>query len=163
MPAHEKAEGETRAQTGNNSLRRTDRRPPRGAKELADLKERVAYLQGLATGFGDGADRRDQVLKEVLDVLGLVADRIAGLEKSHRELEAYVESLDEDLAEMEDDFYVAEEELEGVVCPLCGAEVEVEDEDREAGDLNCPECGHTFERRGRDAVGTRREEGEKTP
>lgn len=124
---------------------------------VADLKERVAYLQGLATGFDDGADRRDQVLREVLDLLGLVAERIAGLEKAQRELESYVESLDEDLAEMEDDFYVSEEELEGVVCPLSGAEVEVEEEE-EGGDLSCPECGHTFERRGRDAVGTRREE-----
>lgn len=112
---------------------------------MSDLTQRVAYLQGLASGFNvTEASREGQVLKEVLDVLGLMAENIARIEQDQEELEAYVESLDSDLSELEDDYYGTEgdeEEVWEISCPHCGTVFELEADGEDRAETVCPECG----------------------
>lgn len=129
---------------------------------MADLKERVAYVHGLANGFDLGGDSKEgQVLVEVLDVLEAMAETISEVESAQRELEVYVESLDDDLAEMEEDFYGDDgDEAENdngdwaERCPTCGTPFEVdlnaEDPNWQPGaELTCPGCGAIVEQNGR--------------
>ena len=77
-----------------------------------DIKGRVAYLKGLAEGLQlDQDTKHGKVLTNLIDVLQDMAGEIDGLRRSHEEVEAYVESLDEDLASMEDDVYFDEDDV----------------------------------------------------
>ncbi len=77
-----------------------------------DIKGRVAYLKGLAEGLQlDQDTKHGKVLTNLIDVLQEMAGEIDGLRRSHEEVEAYVESLDEDLASVEDDIYYDEDDV----------------------------------------------------
>lgn len=122
---------------------------------MSDLNERVAYLQGLASGFNMGEGSKEaRVLAEVLDVIDMMAKRIDELEAEQEDLKVYVESLDSDLAELEDDYYSYQDEDENggnweAECPHCGSPIEYEEEEDyedEHIDLTCPECGALINR-----------------
>ncbi|MDD7761960.1 MAG: hypothetical protein SOZ40_02065 [Ezakiella sp.] len=66
------------------------------------ISNKVAYLKGLAEGFGYTIDDNNQkVILGIIDCLGLVADEIDMLNEDFHNLENYVELVDEDLAEFE--------------------------------------------------------------
>lgn len=113
---------------------------------VSEVKERLAYLQGLANGYKLRDESREgQILVELLGVLDEMATELSRVEQAQSGLEAYVESLDSDLNDLEEDFYGAdEEEVIELTCPNCGLDVEVGDDDwDEEGrlDLTCPDCG----------------------
>lgn len=123
---------------------------------MADLKERVAYVHGLASGFDvAGGSKEGQVLVEVLDVLEAMAEALSEVESAQQELEAYVESLDGDLADLEEDFYgddegEDEDDLDGY-CPSCGEPFEADGggfEGHAGAEIACPQCGAVFDRNG---------------
>lgn len=108
-----------------------------------DLKERVHYLQGLAAGLQLGEESpAGKVLNGVLEVLEEVAGELQEVNRSHAELEDYVECVDADLADLEQN--VAGEAI-FLTCPECGEALEVpadEDEEEEgAPEITCPNCG----------------------
>ena len=106
---------------------------------MSKLTDRISYLQGLAEGMKLNPEKdSNRLILEILDVLGEVGDSFEALAESHGELSDYVESIDEDLADLEADLYddenedLAEEEdgdfEEGYIeyeCPHCGATVEI--------------------------------------
>ena len=107
---------------------------------MSKLTDRISYLQGLAEGMKLNPEKdSNRLILEILDVLGEVGDSFEALAESHGELSDYVESIDEDLADLEADLYddenedLAEEEdgdfEEGLIeyeCPHCGATVQIE-------------------------------------
>ena len=126
---------------------------------MSKLTDRISYLQGLAEGMRLNPDKDShRLILEILSVLGEVGDSFEALADAHAELSDYVESIDEDLADMEADLYddededVAEEEddeeddFEGsqieYECPHCGAMVQIDVDDVDFDeDTKCPECG----------------------
>ena len=119
-----------------------------------EIKEKVAYIKGLAEGLGlDENDKNGKILSAIIDLLGDMAEEIDAIEENAEYLENYVEELDEDLGMVEEDLYcgeddeddncfdeIDEEELEE------DEDVEEEDEDDEDGDeeifvITCPVCG----------------------
>ena len=126
---------------------------------MSKLTDRISYLQGLAEGMRLNPDKDShRLILEILSVLGEVGDSFEALADAHAELSDYVESIDEDLADMEADLYddededVAEEEddeeddFEGsqieYECPHCGAMVQIDADDVDFDeDTKCPECG----------------------
>lgn len=124
-----------------------------------NIKEKVAYLQGLTNGMDiNGETREGRLLLNVVDLLDDMAVVIEEVRSQHNDLELYVESIDEDLTVLEDDFYDIETietdddydefEEEGidfveVECPSCHETVHFEknllDED-EAVEITCPNC-----------------------
>ena len=124
---------------------------------MSNITDRVAYLKGLAEGMKLSDETNEgKLLLKLLDVLEEMAEEITTLRADHDELDEYVESIDDDLADMEeflfddedeDDYEDEEDEDDDdqtVVyeCPHCGNEVtfEIDGFDFEEDNL-CPACG----------------------
>ena len=123
-----------------------------------DLKARVAYLRGLAEGLelGDNS-KEEKILQKVIDILDEFAEELEQLRVDHEELFEYTEAIDEDLTELEEDFYEEEcneddddlddEEFEGgfsMECPNCREVVVVSEDllDQDSAiEVTCPGCG----------------------
>lgn len=130
---------------------------------MSDLRRRVAYLSGLAERY-DLADsgREGKVLSEVIQVLREMALDVDEALQNQREIEDYVEEIDNDLLCLEESLYTddtptkvadSDEPEDGPLedetyieleCPRCDqpsyyAEHLFEEDDVE---LTCPHCGY---------------------
>ena len=118
------------------------------------LYEEVAYLKGLAEGLEISKETKEgKVIHKIVEVLESFADAIVDLEEEQADLIEYVESIDEDLADMEEDIYEDEDEdvdsdedsdfsYVEMECPNCGDLVDI-DEDllyNDEIDVICPNC-----------------------
>ena len=102
---------------------------------MSKLTDRISYLQGLAAGMKLNPEKDShRLILGILDVLGEVGDSFEALAESHGELSNYVESIDEDLADLEADYYDDGNETvyeadkdqdfdEEALCPACGKEL----------------------------------------
>jgi len=125
-----------------------------------DLKARVSYIRGLAEGLGLGEESKEQkIMQKMIDLLEGMAEEIEELQVDYEELFEYTEAIDDDLTELEEDFYedVDEDddedyeydfdEYEGgfsIECPNCREIVVVDDEllDQDSAiEVTCPGCG----------------------
>lgn len=100
-----------------------------------ELKEKIAYLQGLAEGLSlDDTTKEGKMLIAMLDVLEEMAQAIEDLASDQDDLEQYIEAVDEDLGDLEDDFYGDDDDC---------CDDEEDDEDFEEGsfvEVECPKC-----------------------
>lgn len=116
------------------------------------LYEEVAYLKGLAEGLEISKETKEgKIIHKIVEVLESFADAIVDLEEEQADLIEYVESIDEDLADMEEDIYEDEDEDSNedsdfsyveMECPNCGDLVDI-DEDllyNDEIDVICPNC-----------------------
>lgn len=69
------------------------------------LNEQVSYLQGLADGANLTEGANGKFYYALLDTLESIALSIETLEDDFDELEEFAMSIDEDLSELEDDYY----------------------------------------------------------
>lgn len=122
---------------------------------MFDLSEKVSYLRGLAEGMGMKDENNEgKLFLSIIDVLDDMAQAIAELETAQAETGEYLETLDEDLADVEyavfddedDDLYDDDHthyiELE---CPHCHETVYFDEdifEDDE--DILCPSCNEVI-------------------
>lgn len=99
------------------------------------LSEKVAYLKGLADGMKiDETSNEGKLLKGIIDVLDDFAATIADIEDSQELLSEHIESIDEDLAEVESEVFEDYEEDE---------EYDDEEDDVEYFEVECPNCHET--------------------
>ncbi|MEW6523113.1 MAG: CD1247 N-terminal domain-containing protein [Bacillota bacterium] len=114
---------------------------------MDDLKERAAYIRGLAEGLKIGDDTKEgRVLGEVISLLSQIAEEIDLIHINQAEMEEYMVSLDEDLSDLESDVYEDEDFLE-MTCPHCHEELCFDPDlldDDEVDTLLCPACGETI-------------------
>ena len=129
------------------------------------ISENAAYLKGLFDGYEiDKNTKEGKIISEMLNLLSDMADKINALEADNRELHEYVEELDHDLGEVEEEVYFYDDEeceaeyddyddlnddedYEGedgefyeIECPSCG-EIVCFDDSLEVEELICPACG----------------------
>ncbi|EAX47926.1 conserved hypothetical protein [Thermosinus carboxydivorans Nor1] len=125
---------------------------------MANLKEKVAYLQGLTKGLNvDTQSPEGKLLVNIVDVLDSFAEEWACMSVAQQELENYVETIDDDLTDLEDEVYDVkmvddaeiadedeDEDMVEVECPICHEDVTFEadllDED-DPVEVTCPHCG----------------------
>lgn len=113
---------------------------------MENLNEKVAYLKGFLKGSDlDLTTSEGKILKEIIEVLEDTAEEIENLKEEQAEIAEYVDILDEDLSELEEEFYGEDEEeafLE-MTCPNCGETIYLEPElfEEEEVSLTCPNCG----------------------
>ena len=118
---------------------------------MSSINDRVAYLKGLAEGMKLSDETNEgKLLLKMLDVLEDMAEELTALRADHDELDEYVESIDDDLADMEEylfddeeeDAYDEDDQVVVYECPHCGNEVtfEIDGFDFEEENL-CPSCG----------------------
>jgi DNA-directed RNA polymerase subunit RPC12/RpoP len=119
-----------------------------------NIAEKVAYLRGLLKGLSFGEDSKEaKVFDAIIDTLDEIAMAITDLEENQGELEELVSIIDEDLGELEDDYYDLddeddsdfEEEYYEVVCPTCGDTICLDEEMLDDGEMSCPNCGEHLE------------------
>ncbi len=130
---------------------------------MSNLSDRVAYLKGLAEGMEIGEDSKmGKLVLAIIDTLGDTAEAIQHLVDEHEELDEYVESIDDDLAEIEealfdddDEYDDDDEEDDDLIeceCPHCGNTIYFDAESFDLSeDHNCPSCGKAlFDETGED-------------
>jgi phage FluMu protein Com len=119
---------------------------------MSNLRERIAYLQGLAEGLklGEG-DQKDKIIREVISVLADFADELENLQVAVEDLEMYLEDIEEDLEDFEEDEedFFSEEQVDQQVkyieveCPRCHDIICFEEDildDEDVIEVTCPNC-----------------------
>ena len=124
-----------------------------------ELMEKVAYLKGMVDmAEFDPASRETKVLRALIDAVDEMAQTVAELVEANSQMCEVIESLDEDLTEVENDLYGEDEEdydddededdeedIYEVTCPSCGEVFEVDEAMLDEGEINCPACGELLE------------------
>lgn len=134
---------------------------------MGNLKEQVAYLHGLTKGLNlTESSAEGKMLLKIVDVLDDVAEEMQSMTIAQDDLETYVETIDEDLTDLEDEVYADEyeegepeevdeyeiitdddtDEYVEVACPVCKEEVTFEAsilDEKDALEVTCPYCGGT--------------------
>lgn len=124
---------------------------------MATLKEKAAYIKGLAEGMGVGETSNEaKLILKLIDLVDDMAERIDDLEEYVDELDAKVDEIDEDLGAVEDDFYDDEDydddedddydfeddDVYEFTCDNCGDNVFIDGDLLDSEDpLICPSCG----------------------
>lgn len=129
---------------------------------MQGLREKMAYIKGLATGTNLNLNSPEgRVLGEMLDLLDEIVRTVDKLQTYHEDLEEYVNAIDEDLTELEADFYdeydetaVDDEPFDDEIdldtieylemeCPNCKETVYVDQnvfDDDDVVEVLCPDC-----------------------
>ena len=118
---------------------------------MSKLTDRISFLKGMAAGMKLNMDKdANKLMLEMLTVMGEMAEEMAAMTEAHNDLIEYVESIDDDLADLEETLF-GEEEMDGEDVDLDGDE---DDEDEFGEDdlivYDCPHCGHEIEFRAND-------------
>jgi hypothetical protein len=94
------------------------------------LRERVAYLKGLAEGMQiSDATNEGKLLKAIIDVLDDVALAVDDIEEVQEQMSEQIDNMDEDLAEVERAIFDEEDEDD-----------DDDDDDHCLGEFECPHC-----------------------
>ncbi len=116
------------------------------------MKEKVAYLQGMAAGMEiDKSTKEGKLVLALIDVLREVVEEMSSFRDQQLELEEYIEAIDEDLADVEDELYGEDEYPDEedtnyieVECPQCNDIVKFDSSilvNEELNEVKCPNCG----------------------
>lgn len=120
---------------------------------MSDLKEKIAYLEGLVEGLALEKDSKEgKLFTAIIDVLREIAVAV-------EETESYAEALDEDLGDVEDILYGNDEDFEEcdeecslpscdgdyieVACPKCHEVLHLDScllDDEDVTEITCPNC-----------------------
>ena len=128
------------------------------------ISENAAYIKGLFDGYEiDTNTKEGKIISKMLELLSDMADKINALEADNKDLHEYVEELDHDLGEVEEEVYFYDEDeyddyddfddfdededfdldddgYYEIQCPSCG-DIVCFDESLSLEDLVCPACG----------------------
>ena len=126
--------------------------------------EKVAYLRGLAEGYGtDPATKEGKLLATIVDILEDLALDQEDLNGALAELGEGLDAVSDDLEDVEELLFGDEEEDDGededdegepwdgetvfyeCQCPNCGETVTFEESVLAGGSIQCPACGETLE------------------
>lgn len=115
---------------------------------MSYLKERVSYLKGLAEGMQIGDSTNEgKLLKAIIEVLDDMALSVSEIEETQDLLGEQVDSIDEDLAEIEREIFDEEDEdsdcdcLGEFECPYCNKSICLDEDSIDDNDeVECPHC-----------------------
>ena len=122
-----------------------------------DLKAKVSHLKGFVEGIElEESSKEQKVLHKIVAVLDEITSEIELLRADYDDIFEYTEAIDDDLTELEDDFYDDDDDefdedyiddFEGgfsIECPNCREIVvvgeDVLDQDTSI-EVTCPGCG----------------------
>jgi len=116
---------------------------------MGNIKERVAYLQGLTQGLNVNSHSAEgKLLINIIDVLDDMAEEFNNIQMVQEDLETFVESMDEDLSDLEEEVYedIVTDDFVEVQCPSCRETVSFDSdllEEEDEVEVSCPHCGET--------------------
>ncbi len=122
------------------------------------LKEKVAYLKGLAEGMQiSDATNEGKIINAIIEVIDDIAIVVDDIDDTQQELIEEIDEMDEDLAEVEkvifgDDYYYedsyGEEDDDSATefdCPHCGEGIILEEAFMNKDAVLCPHCNKEIE------------------
>lgn len=112
---------------------------------MYDLNERISYLQGLIEGLGISDETKEgKAIKVMAGILEEMAYAISDILEVQEEIEEYIDCIDDDLADLEEEVYIGD--FVEIDCPNCGEAIEVEPSilAESSTEIICPECGEAF-------------------
>lgn len=137
------------------------------------ITEKITYIKGLAEGCGvDESSSEGKIIKALIDTVYELGTEVTGLKAQLEEVAAQVDTIDEDLGSLEEDFYGLEDdehhhhhcgcsdhddedddsyfentEVYEASCPNCRETVCIDASllKEEGGQITCPNCGELFE------------------
>lgn len=104
---------------------------------MTELKSRISYLKGLADGMELSDTKEKRLMMEIISVVEDMSNIIEDLELDLEETIDYVESIDEDLGDLEETYYGEEDDQ-------CDCEFEDEDYDDYDSLCDCDFCEDDF-------------------
>ncbi len=112
---------------------------------MSKLTDKASYLKGLAEGMKLNPEKdSNKLLLELLELVGDMTDELEAMAQANEELNDYVESIDDDLADLEETLFGDDED-----CDCCDCDDEDCDCDCDDGDdliaYACPSCGHELQ------------------
>mgnify|MGYP000437069883 CR=1 FL=1 len=112
---------------------------------MESLKESVAYLHGLVEGVDlDVTTKEGRIITGIVETMGDIARSMEKLEARQADLEIYLDSIDEDLIDLEENVYQLDEgDFVEVECPECHDIVFFDAdilEDEDTVEVTCPNC-----------------------
>ncbi len=113
---------------------------------MSKLTDKISYLQGLAEGMKLNPEKDShRLILGMLDVLGDVGDTLDALVEAQGEIVERINVMDDELTDLEDDFYGEECDPEEEAYE--SEEEDGEEEDGPAGPVlyECPHCHTTVE------------------
>lgn len=125
-----------------------------------ETTESLGYLKGLLDGLDlDDGKKETKVFKAIVDVLSNLTEDVDDITEGMEILAQQIDAVDEDLADVED--YLMDDDGEcdcddccdcddecqefEVECPLCGAQITVDEDTVLGGTIPCPNCGEMLE------------------
>ena len=130
------------------------------------ISEHASYIKGLFEGYElDKSSKEGRIISELITLVCDMSDKINALEADNKELHEYVEELDHDLGEVEEEVYFCDDEYDDyddlndfddedydeelddyyeIECPSCG-DIVCFDGSIDLEDLVCPACGEKID------------------
>ncbi|UNC92558.1 CD1247 N-terminal domain-containing protein [Candidatus Contubernalis alkaliaceticus] len=118
---------------------------------MEDLRGKLAYLKGLSEGLDlDSNSKEGKLFSQIIFLLEGITDVVDNLQADYDEMFEYVEAIDQDLTDLEDDVYEEpfddeeEDDLEefSLECPDCNEIVYIDGDTLDEADIEvlCPNC-----------------------
>ena len=124
------------------------------------ISEKVAYVKGMFDGMAldTAASKEAKLIASILDVLEEVGMSIEDLEDTCASLGEEIDAISDDLSDVEEVVFEDDDEDEDddeccccddddffeVECPNCGADICIDEDVLEAGEVACPACSEKF-------------------
>ncbi|PKM78594.1 MAG: AraC family transcriptional regulator [Firmicutes bacterium HGW-Firmicutes-15] len=113
---------------------------------MRDISEKVSYLQGLSEGLNiTGGSPQGKIISGILNVLNEIADEISGIQTKFDEMQEYIESVDDDLLDLEES--VLDDDYMELECRNCGEQLYIESDimdDEDVIEVTCPRCNEVI-------------------
>jgi len=108
------------------------------------LSEKISFLQGLSEGMNvlDNGPQGKLII-EMLEVMSDMVDYIDELRSEFEDFKIYVETIDNDLLDLEEDMYGEDDDYVEVTCDNCGEDVYFDAgclDDDDVIEVICPKC-----------------------
>ncbi|WP_302682369.1 CD1247 N-terminal domain-containing protein [uncultured Ruminococcus sp.] len=113
-----------------------------------ELSKKVAYLKGLMEGLKiDDSTNEGKILTIMADILDEMSATVEDIAEEVDETVELVDTLDEDLGEIEDLIYGDDDDdaMYECVCPNCGDTIMLGENIIADGSVECPNCGESLE------------------
>ena len=92
-----------------------------------------------------GGSPQGKIISGILNVLNEIADEISGIQTKFDEMQEYIESVDDDLLDLEES--VLDDDYMELECRNCGEQLYIESDimdDEDVIEVTCPRCNEVI-------------------
>ncbi|WP_315114588.1 CD1247 N-terminal domain-containing protein [uncultured Clostridium sp.] len=114
---------------------------------MSSISSKVSYLNGLIDGLGvDEGSKEGKIIKEMVGILQQIGEEMEEVKDSQKDMQEYIDVLDEDLNSLEDELYDDEdyEDIDDFIdmtCENCGETIYVDSNILQSKEnIACPNC-----------------------